>query len=151
MKKIMLILVLGMIASGCATPMVVGLKKSNQHYIPSGDPNKGLIYIYREGEFLGCARGLFVTANGKRIGGLNSGTYFVYEADPGEVIISVENWLGEDPSRKINVKPGEKYYLKGSIKMGFWDADPHIEIVHEQEGEATIQTLVYATLKEPDR
>lgn len=133
--------------SGCATPMVVGLRKGPQHYIPSGDPNKGLIYVYREGEYFGCLRGIYVTANGKRIGGLNSGTYFVYEADPGEVVISVENWMGKDPSRKINVEAGKKYYLKGCLKMGFWDTDPYIERVHDAEGEGAIQSLTYATLE----
>ena len=147
MKKIILVLVLAMVVSGCATPMVIGLKKGEQHYVPSGDPNKGLLYLYREGEFFACARGIFVTANGKRIGGLNSGTYFVYEADPGDITISVENWLGTDPSRTINVKPGGKYYLKGSLKFGMWEPAPHIEIVIEQEGEAAVQSLVYATLK----
>lgn len=132
--------------SGCATPMVVGLKKGPQRYIPSGDPNKGYIYVYREGGWFGCLRGIFVTANGKRIGGLNSGTYFVYEADPGEIVISVENWLGEDPSRKINVEAGKRYYLKGSIEFGLVDASPYIERVHETEGESAIKSLTYATL-----
>jgi len=65
--------------------MVANLKKHNNHYIPTSDPDKGLLYIYRESEYMGCLRGLYINANGKRIGGLNSGTYFVYESGPGEV------------------------------------------------------------------
>lgn len=139
-----------MFASGCATPMAIGLNRSEQRYIPSGDPNKALIYVYREREFMGCARGIFVTANGKRVGGLNNGTYFVYETDPGEVVMSVENWLGDDPSRKINAKAGERYYLKGLLKMGFWDFAPSINIVAKEEGEGAIQELTYATIRESD-
>ncbi|MDD4877275.1 MAG: DUF2846 domain-containing protein [Dehalococcoidales bacterium] len=131
---------------GCATPMMVGLKKGPTHYVPSGDPNKGFIYIYREAEYFGCVRGIYVTANGKRIGGLNSGSYFVYEADPGDIVISVENWLGENPSRKIHVEAGKKYYLKGYLRFGFVDASPYIEWVHEEEGEGAIGSLTYATL-----
>jgi len=147
MKKLIWLLLISILVSGCATPMAIGLKKSERHYVPSGDPNKGAIFVYREKEFAGCVRGIYVTANGKRIGGLNNGTYFVYESDPGNVVISVEDWLGDDPSRTINIKPQQKYYLKGSLQFGFWDAAPHIEIVHEQEGEAAIQSLTYATLE----
>ena len=147
MKKIILMLVLVMAVSGCATPIFMDLKKRELHYTPSGDPNKGLIYVYRDDEFFGCARGIYVTGNDVLIGGLNSGTYFVYEADPGKIIISVQNWLGDDPSRTIDVKPGQKYYLKGSLKFGFWEPSPYIEIMYEQEGEAAIRSLTYATLK----
>ena len=132
--------------AGCATPMVVALKKGPQQYVPSGDPNKGFIYVYREREGFGCLRGIYVTANGKRVGGVNSGTYFVYEADPGDTVISVENWLAQNPSRKIKVEAGKKYYLRGSLKFGIVDTEPHIEIVNDAEGEAAIQSLTYATM-----
>ena len=150
MKKIVYLVIcltLFLVISGCATPMMVGLHKNSQGYIPSANPNKGLIYIYREKEDFGCLRGIYVTADGKRIGGLNSGSYFVYEADPGDVAISVENWLSDNPTRKIHVEAGKKYYLKGSLKLGILDASPHIEIVNDAEGEASIGSLTYATLK----
>lgn len=114
---------------------------------PSGDPNKGLIYVYRVWEYFGCVRGIYVTANGKRIGALNAGSYFVYEAAPGEIVISVENWIGKNPSRKINVEAGKKYYLRGSLKFGILDVEPYIEIANNAEGEVVVQTLTYATLR----
>lgn len=147
LAKLVAAFILLSILSGCATPMVVGLKKGPEHYVPSGDPNKGLIYAYRIWEYMGCLRGIYVTADGERIGALNAGTYFVYEADPGEVTISVENWMGKDPSRKINVEPGKRYYLKGSLKFGLMDVVPYIEIANDAEGEIVVQTLTYATLK----
>ena len=142
---ILIALVLLLTLSGCATSMVLGLKKGS--YVPSGNPNKGYIYIYRTGGYFGCLRGIFVTANGKRIGGLNSGSYFVYEADPGEITISVENWLGENPSIKIMVEAGKKYYAKGSIEFGIIDATPTIDLIGEEQGEVEIRPLTYATFK----
>lgn len=135
---------------GCATPMVASLDKHQSHYIPASNLNKGLICIYRESEFMGSLRGIYINADGKRIGALNSGTYFVYEADVGEIVISVENWLGKNPSRVIKVEAGKSYYLKAGIKMGGWDAVPYINIVAKEEGEGAIQELVYATMKEKD-
>ncbi len=147
-KYLMIIAILICAVTGCATPMMVGLRKGSQHFIPSYGPNKGCIYVYRENSLLGCVRGIYVTANGKRIGGLNNGTYFACEATPGDVYISVENWLGDNPSRKIHVEAGKKYYLKGSLRFGSLDATPCIERVNNEDGEKAIESLTYATLKE---
>jgi hypothetical protein len=147
-KDIALIAVLVCTITGCATPMMVGLKKEPQRFSPSGDPNKGYIYVYRENNIFGCVRGIYVTANGNRIGGLNNGTYFVYEANPGDVFISVENWLGDNPSRKIHVEAGKKYYLKGSLKFGSLDVTPYIERISSEDGERAVESLAYATLTE---
>lgn len=141
-----LVVVLVFSICGCATPAILGLKKGSKQYVPSGDPNKSCIYMYREGNYVGCLRGIFVTANGKRIGGLNSGSYFVYETEPGEIRISVENWLGKNPAVNVNVEAGKKYYLRGSLRMDILDCAPYIERVYEEEGEEAVRSLTYATL-----
>ncbi len=102
-NKLLLPLCLFLLA-GCATPMVVSLTKQPGHYVPTNNPNKGLIYIYRESEFAGGLRGIYINVNGKRVGALNSGTYFVHEADPGEVVVSIEDWLGKNPFRDLLCK-----------------------------------------------
>ena len=150
MRKKFLFLACLFFLSGCATPMLASLQKHPGHYIPANDPNKGLIYIYRESAYIGTIRGIYVDINGKRAGALNSGTYFVYETGPGEIVISLENWLGKNPFRVINVESGKTYYVQGGIKMGLWDADLFIQVVDKEEGEANIQKLVYATMKEKD-
>ncbi len=136
--------------TGCATPMVANLDKHFGQYVPTNDSSKGIIYFYRESEFFGTIRGLYVDVDGKRKGALNSGTYFVYEVDPGAVIVSIENRLGSDPSRKINIEAGKTYYVKGGIKVGIMDADPYINVMAEDEGKSAVQALVYATMKAKD-
>ena len=148
-KKMGLVLCLFLLC-GCATAMVANLSKHREHYAPSGDPNLGLIYFYRESEFTGSLRTVYIDVDGKRAGALNSGTYFVYETVPGEHVASVENWLGEDSSRTIQIEAGKIYYIKGGIKMGFWDAVPFINFVAKEEGEGAIKDLNYATMKEKD-
>jgi hypothetical protein len=111
-------------------------------------PDKGLVYFYRESEFVGSARGIYISAGDTRIGALNSGTYFVYWAEPGKNVFSAENALDDNAVRTINIEPGKKYYLRGELKFGFWDVEPHLTIVHEAEGESAIDSLTYATLKE---
>lgn len=149
-KKFFLLLSVLFLLTGCATPMVASLEKHKGHYAPILNPNKALIYIYRDSSYIGSLRGLYIDGDGKRIGALNSGTYFVYETDPGERVIAVENWLGKAPYRVINVESGKRYYVKAGITMGIWDAAPFINIVVDEEGEGAISSLVYATMKQKD-
>jgi hypothetical protein len=135
------------VASGCATPLAVSMDFHEQHYSETKDTDKAIVYFYREKEFMASLRGIYVTANGSRIGALNNGTYFTYEVAPGKHIFSVEDWLGDDPTRTIDVEAGKKYYLKGSLKMGFWDAAPHLMIVHDTEGAEAVKGLKFATMK----
>lgn len=136
---------------GCAAPMSVNMVKHQGRYIPTENANKGLIYIYRESAYGASLRGIYVTADGKRVGALNSGTYFVYEANPGSVVISVENWMSkEDPSRTIKVEAGKSYYIQGGFKSGFWDIQPTLMIMNEAEGEGAIQPLKYETLEKSE-
>ena len=131
---------------GCSVPLPVQLNKHENHYSSDLNPNKGEVYTYREKEFQACMRGLYIKANGKRVGALNNGTYFVYLADPGKNTFSIENNLGDEPTRIFDIEAGKKYYLCGKIKMGFWDADPYLTIVNENEGKNAIMSLVYATV-----
>jgi len=64
--------------------------------------------------------------------------------------VSVEDWLGKNPFRKLDVEATKSYYLKAGIKMGLWDADPYINIVSNEEGQGAIQELTYATMREDD-
>ncbi len=147
MRRIFLLLPI-LLLGACTTPLAVGVEKHEQHFDTASVPsNHGLVYFYRDSKFVGWARGIYVTADGERVGALNSGTYFVYEAAPGKHAFSVENWMHDNPTRTIDVAAGKKYYMEGTLEMGFWDAMPRLKIVHEQEGEAAIQSLKYSTLK----
>jgi hypothetical protein len=135
------------VLAGCAAPFSLSLKQHDT-YQPPSDGSKGYIYIYREKEFMASGRGIYISANGKRIGGLNNGTYFVYAADLGTIEIAAENSLdkADTVKRKIMVEAMRKYYIRGSFKSGFWDIKPHVEIIHESEGAQAIESLSYETL-----
>ena len=107
----------------------------------------GYVYIYRDAEFLASARGIYIAANGKRVGALNSGTYFIYEAKPGNLVLAAENSLEKPVTRTMTISPGKKYFIQGSFKSGFWDVIPNLTIMNNNEGEAAIQSLKYSVLK----
>ena len=135
--------------TACATPMSLTLHEHAGHYNEPFDSSKGYVFIYRERDFIGSARGIYISVNSQRIGGLNNGTYFVYASEPGEVMVCAENLLNEEESckRQISVESGRRYYIRGSLKSGFWDAVPHIEIVNELEGQQAVKPLTYATME----
>jgi hypothetical protein len=89
--------------------MSLTLNQHTEHYHETPDSSKGLVYIYREKEFLASGRGIYISINGQRVGGLNNGTYFVYESEPGDVIVSAENLLNKEESgkRQIAVESGK--------------------------------------------
>jgi len=145
--KVFILFAIILFSIGCSVPMKLPLTEHVDHYQPTKNMKNGLVFIYREAEFSGSGRGIFIQANGVRVGGLNSGTYFVYESSPGEVTISAEDNLGAGPSRSFIIEASKKYYVRGSFKTGAWDAVPYIEIVPDIEGEQATKSLRYATLE----
>jgi Protein of unknown function (DUF2846) len=139
--------ILGVVLVGCSIPMKVSLKQHDRHYSHSSNPNQGLVYIYREDEWVGSIRGIYITANGKRVGALNNGTYFVYQAVPGKNVFCAENRLGDPACRTLSIDGGQTYYIRGNLKSGFWDAVPQLTIVHDAEGAGATESLKYTTLE----
>ncbi len=132
---------------GCATPTALSLEKQNSHYVPKDPNKKGMLFFYWESGLFGYLRGIYIDANGKRIGGLNRGTYFCYEANPGEITIAAENWLQDDQTHIVIVEAGQKVYFRAGLDFTIVDAVPYIMRVDSVVGKAAIKKLQYATLK----
>ncbi len=162
MKKLFPLLssVLFLMVVGCATPVFLDHTNSvihKRHYpLPSDtvDDKKGLVFIYEESErfITDLLTAAHVTANGKRVGIISNGSYFVYAANPGlivfdcerEVSSSIDDYKG---SRSIRVEAGKRYYLKFVLMPGTLYVDGRLEIVPEEEGRQAIKNLTYVTMK----
>lgn len=125
--------------AGCA-----GMQRSKDHPMPTVQPDKGLVYFYRESSFKGAAIQYDVRDNGDVIGALQSGTYFYENATPGQHTYSSKTEASSEVT--LNVEAGKTYYVKGSISMGFMAGHPHLEIVpDEAAAQAALAKLDYAT------
>lgn len=133
--------------ASCSMPGYLPMREHADHFRPDPSSENGHIYIYREAEHGGSFRGIYILADGKRIGGVNTGTYFVYPSKPGPVEIAAENTLDSDDmiKRVITVEQGKSYYLRANMRMGFWDGKPYVEIVNELEGSQAVAHLKYKT------
>jgi len=114
--------------AGCSSTEVV----ASRHERP--EPGKALVVFYREDHILGSPVGYKVrdgsTYPTATIGALPNGSYFTYQATPGQHVFhastEVMNVL------VLNAKEGRTYYIRGGIHPGavIWRPDLH-EVPHD--------------------
>ena len=106
LSTILLSIISAFILIGCA--QVVNEPKPTVPDRPQS--GKALVFFYRRGGFANCARGMEVTDGEKIIGDLSSGSYFVYQAEPGSHRFIV-NGHDEDTVAQTLVA-GQTYYFR---------------------------------------
>jgi len=136
MKKSTLILIiltvflLGMFLLSCA-PLGPAFQKTDA--IPE---NMGLVYIYRPSKGFGSGVAYEVKANGVLITKLHNGGYYPYFTLPGETEFSAKTETKSAVT--IDVKAGETYYVKGSIRLGLIVGRPRLLVVSPEVAESEI-------------
>lgn len=145
---VVLLVIIGNLSS-CAHSVVLPLKEHALHYQPSENSEKGNIYFYMELSTSEAAGGIYLIVDGNRVGGVNRGTYFVYEATPGRHWIAAENYIDgvERTKRTINVAAGKDYFIRTTINAGHPDPWGDIQHVGADEGNKAIKSLKYATIE----
>lgn len=98
--------------------------------------NTGLVYIYRPSSFVGGGISPDIKVGETVITTLYSGGYYPYFSKPGEV----EFWAKTESKSAVtlDIKPGQVYYIKGSIGVGFFVGRPHLMVVSPEVGEKEI-------------
>jgi hypothetical protein len=75
---------------------------------------KGQIVFFRPNRFVGAALSFTVRENDVPLGRLPNGRYFVHVAEPG----IHEYEVGRNDTMRIEIEPGETYYVQQNISMG---------------------------------
>lgn len=116
-----LFLLLLLLTTGCAS---LGPVYSSVDKIPD---DTGLIYFYRPSSFVGGGASYDIKNNDTVITTLYNGGYYPYFSGPGEK----EFWAQTESKSSVtlDVKPGETYYIKGEIGVGFLIGRPHLMVV----------------------
>ena len=131
-RLVTIIIILGMslMFAGCAT---LGPVYQRVDKIPDG---MGLVYIYRPGGFVGGGVSYDVKVGETVITTLYNGGYYPYFAKPGET----EFWAKTESKSAItlDIKPGEIYYIKGTVGVGFFVGRPHLMVAEKDVGEKEI-------------
>jgi len=130
-RALIAILIAGVLGgSGCAT---LGPVYTKVDKVPE---DRGLVYIYRPSGIMGSGVAYNVKVGDNVVTTLHSGGYFPYYSKPGEV----EFWAKTESRSAvtIDVKPGQVYYLKGTLGVGFFVGRPHLLVVSADVGEKEI-------------
>lgn len=130
-----------LLVSGCAT---LGPQYSKVEQVPV---DRGLVYIYRPASFVGGGVSYDVHANQDVVTTLYNGGYYPYLSKPGEM----EFWASTESKSSItlDVKPGETYFVKGEVGVGFLVGRPHLMVVARETGEREITACKLIPDKSP--
>lgn len=131
----LLIGVLVILLSGCASVPMSSLEKDATAKNFSAQPGKGSLFIYRN-ETMGAAVPITVSVNGKTLGQTAAMTYFHLNVAPGKYVISSH---AEDVSSLgLDVTAGKNYFVWQEIKMGMWSARSKLQQTDEIKGRAGV-------------
>lgn len=98
--------------------------------------DKGLVYIYRPSSFIGGGVSYDVKVGEAPVTTLYNGGYYPYFVKPGEV----EFWAKTETKSAVtlDVKPGQEYYVKGTVGIGILVGRPHLMVVQPEIGATEI-------------
>ncbi len=95
------------------------------------DQTQATIYFYRPRRFQGSALKPSVFVDDARVGNLHNGDSIKFPLAPGDHrIYSTDKSTGLD----LNAKPGETYYVRVDIQVGFWKGHGGVTLVDPQQG-----------------
>ena len=109
--------------------------------------DKGQVVFFRKGRLAGALDVFTVRENGEKIGKLGNGTYFVLTESPG--IHSFTAHTEGTDSLRIEVDPGETYYVECLISVGLMLYKANLELSDQPRFSAVSNHLHLKTLDEP--
>lgn len=131
-SSILLGLVSAVINNGCMVFSATG-PIFEPSYIDSGD--RAVFYVYRPTETYGRLVGPTIALDDHEIGLWRDGGYFDLVVKPGRHILETKYnrswWMGEGDRLELNVKPGERYFIRVQALPGYSSALFRLSVVME--------------------
>jgi hypothetical protein len=92
-----------------------------------------VIYIARESQYFGQAILFQVAVDGKLLGGIARGTYYMAQVPPGEHSVTALSNESQD-SLKLKTEASKVYYVKVNARMGAVSARVSLQQLSNEEG-----------------
>lgn len=92
---------------------------------------KPKIYFYRIKQFTGSALEPSVFCDDKELARMDNGRYFVVTLEPGKHTCRMGD---KQTGFEIDMKPGEEYYAKVTIEMGFLKGRGRLTLLAKEQG-----------------
>lgn len=110
----------GPLAASTASPEAVAVNSG-----------KSRIYFYRIKQFAGSALEPSVYCDDKELARMDNGRYFAVELEPGKHACRMGD---KQTGFEIDMKPGEEYYAKITIDVGFWKGHGRLTLLQREQG-----------------
>lgn len=105
-----------------ATTATVEGSTATSSIVGAPPEGQGRIVFFRPSRFVGSALSFSVREGDTGIGRLPNGTYFVHDTEPGIHEYNIQSEATD--SLRLEVEPGETYYVQETIAMGVWVGRP---------------------------
>ncbi len=146
MSRASKLLLLAVLASGCASVPMVAPETDRAAKEFKTTPGKTNLYVFRDESF-GAAKKLTVMLDGRLLGDTAAKTYLYTPIDPGaHVLLSkAEN----DARLEFTAEPGKNVFVWQEVKMGFLEARSKLELVEEAAARERVQQCSMAITEAP--
>jgi hypothetical protein len=100
--------------------------------------NKAWVYIYRYKQFVGSALEPSVFCDEAQLARMDNGRYFLIKLDPGPHVFRSND---KQSAIELELKPGQKYYVRVEIAAGFFKGHGRVTLVAPEQGAPEVKKL----------
>lgn len=101
------------------------------------DNLKATVYVYRYKQFAGSALSPSVYCDEVQLARMDNGRYFAAKIDPGKHVFHSND---KQSGVELDVKPGEKYFIRVEIAAGFMKGHGRLVLVPSEQGSYELQS-----------
>lgn len=136
--------VLAVLLAACAATIPIAPKTVDEAAKTfTTPPDQSVIYIARESEYFGKAILFQVVVDGKLLGGIARGTYYMAHIPPGEHSVTALSNENQD-SLKLKMEAGKVYYVKVNPRWGAVSARVSLQQLSDEEGRELVKSSMLA-------
>lgn len=129
--------------AAAATPAPVQpAAETNKETTAAPSDQKPKIYFYRIKQFAGSALEPSVYCDNKELARMDNGRYFVVTLEPGKHTCRMGD---KQTGFELDMKPGEEYYAKITIDMGFLKGHGRMTLLAKEQGAFEVQKVKLLT------
>lgn len=137
MRRILLFALVIATLAGCAKTSKAPAGASDAAKSFAAPADKGLVFLYRTGKFVGSANAIEVKVNGQTAGGTGPGTFFRWELKPGAYTFH-SSTTEASATVALDVQAGQVYFIEQSARLGFDSGRVNMVEVDAGKGEAEV-------------
>jgi len=101
-------------------------------------PDKVAVYVYRYKQYQGGALEPSVFCDEVQLARMDNGRFFKVLLEPGKHVFRSED---KQSGVELDLKPGQDYYLRVEISVGFWKGHGRLLLVPAEQGAFEIKKL----------